>query len=105
MPACKAHRLGGEHQAHYARFQRFAGSDAVRQHQIALQLGQALGRDDGLRELAEAGVDAVGDCACVEYALHHGLRGEQARARLWRQFQVQTACMDAAQAGEIDLSR
>ena len=43
VAARQAHGLGREHQPHHAGGQRLARAGAVRQHEVALQLGQAVG--------------------------------------------------------------
>ena len=44
VAAREADGLGREHQPHHAGGQRLAGAGAVRQHEVALQFGEALGR-------------------------------------------------------------
>ena len=49
---------------------RLADARGVRQHDVALQLGEVGGGDAHARQLAEAGVDAVDRLAAGEDALH-----------------------------------
>jgi len=74
----------------------------VRQHQIALQLGQALVRNLGAGELAKAGVDAIDDLVFIDDALHRGQGLLQTRAGRRIEHQLHRARVDAAQLGQRD---
>ena len=50
----------------------------MREDEVGLQLGQAIGRDGGVGEQAEAGVDAVDGFARGDDALDRGGRGANA---------------------------
>ena len=54
-------------------------------------------RDARLRQLAEAGVDAVDHVAVVDDVLHRGLRGQHAGARRRIERELHAAGMHAAQ--------
>ncbi|MCY1248573.1 hypothetical protein D9M72_620180 [compost metagenome] len=77
----------------------------MRQHQVALQLGQLVVRDAALRQLAEAGVDAVDHGVGVDDVLHRGLRGAHAGPGRFGHGQAHLAAVDAAQVGQGDLAR
>ena len=66
----KARGLQQQHQAHDRRCERLADAGAVRQHEVLLQLRQLVVGDARLRELAEAGVDAV-DRLVARHQLAH----------------------------------
>ncbi len=97
MAPRQAHRLGGQDEAHHAVGQRVARAHAVRQHQVALQFGQAVVGNLGAGQLAKAGVDAVDHLILVHDALHHGLGGLHARQRAAVKLQGHAACVNAAQ--------
>lgn len=59
MASCQAHHFGRHHQAQHVIGQQFTDADAVRQHQVALQLSQTIGRNGGTYQLAKPGIDAV----------------------------------------------
>ena len=69
-------RVGADQhdRAHGGGVQRIARADRVADQDVALQLGDLLGRDQPVLERAEAGGDAVGDLAAVQQRLH-GIRG------------------------------
>ena len=69
----QARDLEHEHQPDHFIGQWCAGSRAVRQQQIALQLRQAIVRYSRLRQKSEAGVDAVDRFAVGEDAAHRGV--------------------------------
>ncbi len=104
MAARQADRLGRQDQAHRIGGQIAAGTDAVRQHQVALQLGQLVVRDARVRQLAEAGVDAVDDRVGVDDLLHGGLGGAHVGPGGIRHREPDLAAVDAAQFGEGDLA-
>ena len=64
--AGEADHLQHHHQPDDARIERLAEPGAVRQDQVALQLLEPAGRDPGLGEQAEAGVDAVDGAAALQ---------------------------------------
>ena len=105
VAARQAHRLGSQNEAHHAVGQRIARAHAVRQHKVALQLGQAVVGNLGAGQLAKAGVDAVDHLVLVHDALHHGLCGLHARQRTAVELQGHAACMDAAQFCQADGAR
>ena len=57
-----------------------------------------------LRELAEAGVDAVDDIARLDDLAHRRLRGQEARARRRIERELHAAGMHAAQRGQVDIA-
>ena len=87
-PRARLTALVGQDEAHHAVGQRIARAHAVRQHQVALQLGQAVVGNLGAGQLAKAGVDAVDHLVFVHDALHHGLGGLHARQRAAVELQV-----------------
>jgi hypothetical protein len=105
MAARQAHGLDRQDQAHRVFGQVGAGADTVRQHQVALQLGQLVVRDAALRQLAKAGVDAVDHGVGVDDVLHRGLRGAHAGPGRFGHGQAHFAAVDAAQVGQGDLTR
>ena len=62
----QADRLEDQHQPDDLVGKQCTGPGAVREHEVSLQLAQPVGGDDLLGELAEAGVDAVGNRAPLE---------------------------------------
>ena len=105
MAPRQAHRLGGQDEAHHAVGQRIARAHAVRQHQVALQLGQAVVGNLGAGQLAKAGVDAVDHLILVHDALHHRLGGLHACQRAAVKLQGHAACVNAAQLCQGDGAR
>ncbi|MCY1248663.1 hypothetical protein D9M72_621170 [compost metagenome] len=77
----------------------------MRQHQVALQLRQLVVGDAGLRQLAEAGIDAVDHGVGVDDVLHGGLRGAHAGPGGIGHGHAHFAAVDAAQVGQGDLAR
>jgi hypothetical protein len=76
----------------------------VRQHQVALQLGQPVAGDAGAGQLAEAGVDAIDHLVFPHDAVHGGLRRCQSLQRLRVHRQPQAAGAGTAQFGQGDLA-
>jgi len=104
VAARQAHGLGGQHQAHHGVGQRIARAHAVRQHQVALQLCQAVMGDLGGGQLAEAGVDAIDDLVLIHDVLHMGLGGAHALVGGRRHGQAHAALLDGPQLGQADLA-
>jgi hypothetical protein len=104
MPARQAHGLGRQHQTHHAVGQRLARAHAVRQHQVALQLGQALVGDLRAGQLAEAGVDAIDHLVFLNDALHRGQRGLHAGLRRGVERELHATGVDAAQLRQRDMA-
>ena len=78
ITAAEAEQFEDDHQPRDAARQRVAKAGAVRQDQIGLQLGQALIGDAGVREHAEAGVDAVDGLAAGDDAIDRCCGGDDA---------------------------
>ncbi len=87
-------------QAHHRVRQQFAGTDRVRQDQIALQFFQLLVRDAGFGKNAETGVDAVGGVALGDDGLDRRGRGLDHGVARRGQRQRRRARPDAAQVVE-----
>ena len=102
MPARQAHDFRREHQTDNCRREGFTGADAVRQHQIALQLGQLVAADARAHQLAKTGVDPVDHLVVVDDVLHGGLRGPHALGRRSIQRERHAAGMDASEQREVD---
>ena len=95
-------RIGAQ-QHHRARFrfaQRRADAASVRAHEIHLKLAHLFGRDAHRRELAEAGVDAVGGFARGDDAIDDRARSLHAFDRVGRQRDFLAAKRDVVQLRE-----
>jgi hypothetical protein len=104
VAARQAHGLGREHHAHHRRGQRLARAHAVRQHEVALQLGQVVVADARARKLAEAGVDAV-DHLVVLHDVAHGGFGRFMPSRTdGSSDSTHAAGLDASQHRKVDLA-
>jgi hypothetical protein len=68
--AREARHLEQHDEAHHRIVERRADADAMREDQVLLQQLELVGRDVRLRELAEAGVDAVDGPALLDDARH-----------------------------------
>ena len=77
--AGQAHRQGvgaeQQHGPHHLDGERLAHAGGVRPHQVALQLGGLGGLDPHVRQVAEAGGDAVGGAPLGHQPLDHRPRG------------------------------
>ena len=89
--------LERENQAHDGVGQRIADARGVREQQIALQQLELLGRYAGLRQQAEAGVDAVGGVAGRDDLVDQGARRRDAAAVARRQPQCDGLLVDSPQ--------
>lgn len=66
MTARQANDFTGHHHAHDGVRQPVADTDTVGQQEVALQFGQTIGGDTGLRQLAKAGIDSLDHRAAVK---------------------------------------
>ena len=92
--------LEQQDQAHGGVVERLADAGRVRQHQRALQQLEVLARDAGLREQAEAGVDAVDRAVLVDDLAHAGDAALDGRAGLGGEAHAHGFLPGLAQLGE-----
>ncbi|MNT48372.1 hypothetical protein D3C72_1851510 [compost metagenome] len=104
MAARQAHGLGREDHAHHRRGQRLARAHAVREHEVALQLGQVVVADARAGELAETGVDAVDHLVVLDDVAHRGLGLGHAVLHRRVERKVHAAGLDASQHRKVDLA-
>jgi hypothetical protein len=104
VPARQAHGLGREDHAHHRRGQRLARAHAVREHEVALQLGQVVVADARARELAEAGVDAVDHLVVLDDVAHRRFGARHAIQHRRIERQLHAAGLDASQHREVHLA-
>jgi len=104
MAARQAQHFGRHHQTHHVIRQILADTDAVRQHQIALQFRQTLRRNTRLCQLAETGIDAVDHFPRLNNAGDRFLRRQHACARLLSQFKADIALINLAQHRQINMT-
>ena len=102
--AREARGLEREHQAHHRRRQRIADTDAVRSDQVELKRGEIVLADARLRELAEAGIDAIDRRVAARGALHDVGRCLQRRAYRRIERERHAARVDRGDLGEAELA-
>ena len=101
MAARQADDFGRHHQTRDVVGQQIAQTHAVRQHQITLQIRKAGGGNLRLRQLAEAGIDAVHHLAGGDNLIHGLLRAQDSLLRLLIERERHAALIYPAQRGKI----
>ncbi len=74
-------RAQQHHRAHHVLAQRLAHSGCVRAHQIDLQLANVVLRNMKIGEMADAGIDRIGDAIAGHQVIDDGARAVHCHAR------------------------
>lgn len=104
MPPSQTDGFQCHDEAHGAVGEARAGTDAMRQHKIRLQLGEFVRCDHGLSHLAEPGVDSIDHLASCDHIVDHRMAAFDRCKRTSVDLDWRGVAQYAAQLVEPDLT-